>query len=41
MIDAQSFAGKLVKKDKVILDYGRIELTVTGFEDKEVYKKAQ
>ena len=39
VIDASNFAGKLAAEDKVILNYGQIELTVVGFEDKQVYKQ--
>ena len=38
VIDASNFAGKLAAEDKVILNYGQIELTVVGFEDKSVYE---
>ena len=41
VIDAINFAGKLQENDKIILNYGQIELTVTGFEKKEEYKKKQ
>ena len=41
VIDAKNFAGKLEENDKIIINYGQIELTVTGFEKKEEYKKKQ
>ena len=41
VIDAINFAGKLEVNDKIILNYGQIELTVTGFENKEDYKRKQ
>ena len=41
VIDAKNFASKLEENDKIIINYGQIELTVTGFEKKEEYKKKQ
>ena len=38
VIDCPQFSGKLREGDKVVINYGSIELTVTGFEDKETYK---
>ena len=37
VIDCPKFAGKILEGDKITVNYGSIELTVTGFESKKDY----